>query len=155
MSEKEDVTDEVLIPPLKKKEVERYIKCEECGNVWVIPYGVIYDECSNCGSYKYNIVGQAIYNKFLASVSKETTDFKLEDVGIIPVKKEFVDHPDHYNKGSIEVIDFIEDWEFNFNRGSAIKYICRAGIKDPNKEMEDLEKVIWYIQREIELIRKG
>ena len=36
-----------------------------------------------------------------------------------------VDHPAHYNRGSIEAIDVIEDWGLNFSLGSAIKYICR------------------------------
>lgn len=67
-------------------------------------------------------------------------------------KKEMVDHPDHYNKGGIEVIDFIEAWDLNFSRGSAVKYICRGGIKDPEKEIEDLKKAVWYIEREIRRI---
>lgn len=60
-----------------------------------------------------------------------------------------VNHPSHYTDGSIEVSDFIADKNFNFFRGNAIKYISRAGKKDPNKEKEDLEKAIWYLQREI------
>lgn len=60
-----------------------------------------------------------------------------------------VDHPTHYNKGKIEVIDFIEDQQFNFNLGNAIKYICRAGIKSKETKIVDLEKAVWYIQREI------
>ena len=63
-----------------------------------------------------------------------------------------IDHPEHYNKGGIEVIDFIEAWELNFSRGSAVKYICRGGIKDPGTEVEDLKKAVWYIQREIRRI---
>jgi len=64
-------------------------------------------------------------------------------------KKEAVHHPDHYNKGGIEVIDFIDAWDMNFERGSAVKYIARAGVKDPEKEIEDLEKAEWYINHEI------
>ncbi|MBM4686229.1 DUF3310 domain-containing protein [Rhodococcus hoagii] len=37
----------------------------------------------------------------------------------------------------------------NFNRGNAIKYAARAGAKDPAKELEDLHKAKWYIDREI------
>lgn len=65
-----------------------------------------------------------------------------------------VNHPGHYNKG-IEVIKFIESWDLNFSRGSAIKYICRAGLKDPEKEIEDLRKVKAYIDFEIERIKRG
>jgi hypothetical protein len=39
--------------------------------------------------------------------------------------------------------------QFNFNRGNAIKYIWRAGLKDKAKEIEDLKKAVWYINREI------
>ena len=53
-----------------------------------------------------------------------------------------VNHPSHYTSGKIEVIDFIEDQKFNYHRGNAIKYICRAGKKDKSKEVEDLEKAI-------------
>lgn len=64
-----------------------------------------------------------------------------------------VSHPKHYNQGRIEVIEFIEDKDLNFHRGNAVKYIARAGIKDPAKEIEDLEKAQWYISREIELLK--
>lgn len=42
----------------------------------------------------------------------------------------------------------------NFNRGNAVKYIARAGLKDPNKEIEDLEKAAFYIQDEIKRLRE-
>lgn len=51
-----------------------------------------------------------------------------------------VNHPSHYNSGKIEVIEAIEDWRLGFHRGNAVKYIARAGKKDPRKEIEDLEK---------------
>lgn len=61
-----------------------------------------------------------------------------------------VNHPSHYTDGNIEVIDFIEDKKLNYHRGNAVKYICRAGKKDPEKEVEDLQKAAWYINREIQ-----
>jgi len=60
-----------------------------------------------------------------------------------------VNHPSHYTDGKIEVIDFIDDKRLNFCRGNAVKYIARAGKKDPNKEVQDLEKAVWYLQHEI------
>lgn len=65
--------------------------------------------------------------------------------------QEAVNHPDHYNLGGIEVIDAVEAWGFGegFNRGNAIKYIARAGRKDPGTEIEDLKKAEWYIHREV------
>lgn len=61
-----------------------------------------------------------------------------------------VNHPSHYTDGKIEVIDFIEDKNLDFCLGNAVKYISRAGKKDPEKEIEDLKKAIWYINRRIQ-----
>ena len=61
-----------------------------------------------------------------------------------------VNHPPHYSDGNIEVIDFIEDKQLGFHLGNAIKYICRAGKKDPAKTTEDLNKAVWYIRRYIQ-----
>lgn len=69
--------------------------------------------------------------------------------------REFVNHPNHYNTGKIEVIDFIEDQKLGFHLGNAVKYICRAGKKDPSKLKEDLEKAIWYIERYIKSIEEN
>lgn len=66
-----------------------------------------------------------------------------------------VNHPSHYTDGRIEVIDFIDDKRLNFCRGNAVKYIARAGKKDPNKEIEDLQKAVWYLNREIERLAKN
>lgn len=67
-------------------------------------------------------------------------------------KNDPVNHPSHYNDGKIEVIDFIEDKGFSYNLGNAVKYISRAGKKDPSKTIEDLEKAIFSIKREIALL---
>lgn len=58
-----------------------------------------------------------------------------------------VDHPTHYNQGHIETIVFIEDQQFDFHYGNAVKYICRARFK--GQEVEDLQKAVWYLQRKI------
>lgn len=60
-----------------------------------------------------------------------------------------VNHPSHYTDGKIEVIDYIEDKKFGYCLGNAIKYISRAGKKNKDKEIEDLQKAIWYIERRI------
>ena len=62
-----------------------------------------------------------------------------------------INHPSHYCDG-IETIDFIESKGFNFHIATAIKYLSRAGKKDPTKTVEDLRKSIWYIERYIGLI---
>jgi len=41
-----------------------------------------------------------------------------------------------------------------FNRGNAIKYLWRAGSKDPAAELEDLRKARWYVDREIDRLER-
>lgn len=62
---------------------------------------------------------------------------------------DMVNKPPHYTDGKIEVIEFIEDKKLGFHLGNAVKYISRAGKKDPAKTIEDLKKSIWYVEREI------
>ena len=67
-----------------------------------------------------------------------------------------VDHPRHYRKDSgHEAIDVIEAWELNFNLGNTVKYISRNGIKDPERQIEDLEKARWYLDREIQNLKNS
>lgn len=59
----------------------------------------------------------------------------------------------HYENGKgYDVIDFIKDYNLNFNRGNVIKYLSRAGKKD--NELQDLRKALDYLQREIEHYEK-
>jgi hypothetical protein len=66
--------------------------------------------------------------------------------------KETVNHPDHYGGGDnpYEVIKVIRAWDLGFSLGNSVKYIYRAGIKDPSTKVEDLKKAIWYIEEEIQ-----
>jgi ribosomal protein S6 len=65
-----------------------------------------------------------------------------------------VNHPAYYTFGVIEVMDAIEAWALNFARGAVVKYVARAGRKDPAKEIEDLQKARWYLDREIARLSK-
>lgn len=71
-----------------------------------------------------------------------------------PKVNDVINHPSHYTSGKIEVIDFIEDQKLGYHLGNAVKYISRAGKKDPTKTVEDLRKAAWYINREIERLEK-
>lgn len=64
-----------------------------------------------------------------------------------------VSNPAHYTQGGIQVVDFIQAKGLNYCRGNVIKYICRAGIKNPEKEIEDLEKARQYIEFELARLR--
>lgn len=65
-------------------------------------------------------------------------------------EEDMIRWPSHYNTGKIQPIDVIEDWRLDFRLASALKYIARAGKKDPTKTKQDLEKCIWYVQRYID-----
>jgi hypothetical protein len=67
------------------------------------------------------------------------------------MSKEMISHPEHYGgaENKYEVIKIIEALKLDFHTGNAIKYIIRAGKKDPTKELEDLRKAAWYIYRKI------
>lgn len=63
-----------------------------------------------------------------------------------------VNKPSHYTQGKIEVIEFIEDQKLDYHLGNVVKYISRARYK--GKELQDLEKALWYLTRYIELKKK-
>jgi hypothetical protein len=64
-----------------------------------------------------------------------------------------VNHPRHYTEhpSGVECIQITE--HMTFNLGNAVKYIWRADLK--GKQVEDLKKAVWYINREIERINNG
>jgi len=60
--------------------------------------------------------------------------------------------PEHYNNGlKHDLIDVIGSYKLNFNRGNVLKYVVRAGRKQ--NEIDDLEKALDYLEREIEYTR--
>lgn len=54
--------------------------------------------------------------------------------------------PKHYQQG-IETIAAIEAWGLGYHLGNVVKYVSRAGKKDPSKRLEDLRKARWYLDR--------
>lgn len=71
-------------------------------------------------------------------------------------EKEMVNNPLHYGGADnpYEAIKVIEAWNLDFHLGNTVKYISRAGFKNPEKELEDLKKAAWYLQRRIENLEK-
>lgn len=62
-----------------------------------------------------------------------------------------VNHPNHYGgeDNIYEAIKVIDAWELGFSLGNTVKYISRAGKKNPGKELEDLKKAKWYLDHHI------
>lgn len=96
------------------------------------------------------MIGDFDFEKPQGEIMPDINKIQLEKLG----KKETVNHPSHYNKGNIEVIDYIEDLGMgeDFCAGNAIKYISRYKYKE--KPLEDLKKARWYIDRLIEQYEK-
>jgi len=73
--------------------------------------------------------------------------------------KEMVHHPDHYGgKDNVyEVVKVCEAWGLDkdayiFN---VVKYVARAGKKGTDKELQDMKKALWYLNRKIERLESG
>jgi hypothetical protein len=89
--------------------------------------------------YNYKSNGklpEITYSDFIASLES------------IEPQPDMVNHPKHYNVDGYEVIDIIDAFKLNFNMGNALKYLLRADRK--GNKLQDINKAIWYLQREIE-----
>lgn len=69
-----------------------------------------------------------------------------------PEKEDPVNNPGHYKHGEIEPIEVIEDWDLGPHEANVVKYINRAKYK--GKELQDLKKGLWYLQRKVILLEK-
>lgn len=69
------------------------------------------------------------------------------------VEVDNVNHPKHYtgHPSGIECIEITRHHDFAI--GNAIKYLWRAGLKDSDNEIQDLEKAVWYIQDKIKQLK--
>ena len=108
-----------------------YMSCDNCNYKTKTEYEY---PCTEC---KYNGYGNVIRWE-----SEDSTN-------------DMVNKPAHYTDGKIEVIEFIEDKDLGFCLGNAVKYISRAGKKYKDKEIEDLYKAIWYIERRIKELEEA
>lgn len=73
---------------------------------------------------------------------------------VLEANQEAINHPGHYGGDTVyEVIKVIHAWglDRDFNLGNCVKYIARAGKKDPAKEIEDLEKAKFYLEYAIKI----
>lgn len=119
-------------------------------------------DCENC-KYGTEQMDDYAYEYGYRDIPQDLEEFmdgKYDDVDNNTSNKyDSVNHPNYY-VGKIEVIDFIEDKRLNYNLGNCVKYIARAGKKheagmsDLEKTIEDLSKARWYLDREINTLKK-
>lgn len=98
--------------------------------------------------------GKARPNSKRCKIIADMGGISLDELyGLNPRYDDMVNHPRHYTSGNIEVWDFIIDQDLNYCRGSAVKYISRAGKKDD--AIQDLNKAISFLKREIKRLETG
>lgn len=161
-------------PPKEVKEVKVQTKCKRCGKMFEqTGKGRPAVNCPTCRaelsepkkkvSPKDNQPEEV--DESTPVISKMETTVKeivikkddVKNIGITADKKHnpisnVINHPSHYNRGKIEVVDFIEDQGLSFHLGNVIKYIARAGYK--GDKLEDLKKARWYLDRYINEVMK-
>ena len=116
-----------------------------------------FEEATFLGRIIENVSGEVVFE--FENVSEEDVNKCLKSMlsYLNECENEKTDSPnvDYYTQGGIECKDYLEAKGFaeGFNRGSAIKYITRAGKKCKDTEIQDLEKARDFINFEIERLR--
>lgn len=144
--------EEVMTPP--GAGVSKELTCEGCGVTFVHTKekarGRWPKYCPECLP-KYSKVPKKQKEKEIVVTLANMVAKTLEEPEVktieLPKKEDIINHPSHYTRGKIEVIDFIEDQQLPYHLGNVIKYIARAGYK--GDKLEDLKKARWYLDRYI------
>lgn len=127
--------------------VSKELTCEGCNTTFVHTkekaQGRWPKYCPECLP-KYSKVPK---KKEVQAIAEEVVQTIEEQVIELPKQEDVINHPSHYTRGKIEVIDFIEDQQLPYHLGNVIKYIARAGYK--GDKLEDLKKARWYLDRYI------
>lgn len=165
--------------PQTKEDIEwKYFYCEECNTETGYMGDMSNACCAKCTLEQADIVKEYTvsmdYGKMdkarkvgtkdkyclldhLSTDDEETKETIMKEcasmgcnVCLSKISEDIIEWPKHYNMGKIQPIDAIEDWKLDFRLANAVKYIARAGKKDPAKTKQDLEKALWYIRRFID-----
>ena len=109
---------------------------------------------------KQELIKDIEFKKMDDAFTDLTHGYNLGLSTAIEVVKEFNDTeiktsstPPHY-QGTIQPIDLINAQDLNFNLGNVVKYVCRAGKKQGENILSDLEKAKDYINFEIERVKQ-
>ena len=135
-------------------------KCDICGKFFI--YSILQDKYTELFKEKDSMIHEGRRIKFCPKCHSLLPEESLENSTWYKCKKcsnaippdealdnpmELIDHPQHYKGKGIEAIDVIEAFLLDFNLGNALKYILRCNKKGSKKQ--DIQKAIWYLQREI------
>jgi hypothetical protein len=137
--------EKVMTPPGAGGSKE--LTCEGCGTTFIHKkekaQGRWPKYCPECLPKYSKVPKKKEVDVTLANMIAKT----LGEPEVKVVEEDVINHPSHYTRGKIEVIDFIEDQQLPYHLGNVIKYIARAGYK--GDKLEDLKKARWYLDRYI------
>lgn len=146
--------EKVMTPP--GAGVSKELTCEGCGTAFIYTKEKAQGRWPKCLP-KYSKVPKKKVDVTLANMAAKRKEVAvtlanmvantLEEPEVKVVEEDVINHPSHYTRGKIEVIDFIEDQQLPYHLGNVIKYIARAGYK--GDKLEDLKKARWYLDRYI------
>lgn len=140
--------EKVMTPP--GAGVSKELTCEGCGATFIHKkekaQGRWPKYCPECLP-KYSKVPKKKEVQTIGEEVMQTIAEKITQTFAEPKNEDVINHPSHYTRGKIEVIDFIEDQQLPYHLGNVIKYIARAGHK--GDKLEDLKKARWYLDRYI------
>jgi len=121
--------------------VSKELTCEGCGATFIHKkekaQGSWPKYCPECLP-KYSKVPKKKDVQAIAEKVVQTIEGQEVKTIELPKNEDVINHPSHYTRGKIEVIDFIEDQQLPYHLGNVIKYIARAGYK--GDKLEDLKK---------------
>lgn len=139
--------EKVMAPP--GAGVSKELTCEGCGETFIHTkekaQGRWPKYCPECLPKYSKVPKKKEVDATLANMIANTLG--EPEVKVVELKEDVINHPSHYTRGKIEVIDFIEDQQLPYHLGNVIKYIARAGYK--GDKLEDLKKARWYLDRYI------
>ena len=146
--------EKVMTPP--GAGVSKELTCEGCGTTFIHKkekaQGRCPKYCPEClPKYskvpkKKEVVVEPVAQTIAEKVVQTIEQSEVKTIEL-PKQEDVINHPSHYTRGKIEVIDFIEDQQLPYHLGNVIKYIARAVYK--GDKLEDLKKARWYLDRYI------
>ena len=96
---------------------------------------------------------EAWFQRGFILMSEEDAENRMNIIGQngnvgYPEPCEVLERPDRYSSREVngmDVIDLVKHWDLNFNEGNILKYLLR----NKGEDVQDLEKIIDYAQREL------
>lgn len=132
-------------------------------NLWIATsWEDVKDKFTTYGGYEFKKSEDAYATTYPQMMRKKSKNYLKQKGGQADMAQQesSVNHPTHYNQhpSGIECIDIVRHYDFNI--GNVIKYIWRAGLKhekgmnNRDKQIEDMEKAMFYLKDEIEMLKR-